>query len=105
MNLSTNNNIDTSIFKKSVTQKNQQLLDTNWNQQWTKISSIEMHDQYGFNIQLDDSEERPFLLSHRGIQVARCHRLMSAKLIACVMMNDILMFKDSENIPPMVAAD
>lgn len=50
-------------------------------------------DQFGFVIQKDSADPKPFALYKGDIFVTRCYRLHTAKLISTIMINDIILYK------------
>lgn len=69
------------------------LLKTSWQQKWKQASTNTVSDQYGFTIIHVAGTDKPFTLQWKGTQVAQVHKLATAKMISCILMNDILINK------------
>lgn len=84
-------------FAPLIRSDKRELLATDWGQTWTTINSKHMQDQYGFEIIMDPADEKPYLLVKGGKKITRTHRLVTAKLLSCILLNDILMFKKTND--------
>lgn len=90
--------VDIAHFATTLAEKYRALLDTDWEQNWTRISPTTINDQFGFVIDMEiiDGNER-FELSWKGNSIIQVNRLTTAKLISCIVMNDIVLFTPLNN--------
>lgn len=93
--------IETSHLAHLVNERFKDILSTNWGQKWTRSSPTRMGDQYGFEIELLPGEKKTFILYRNGHQVCPpVNRLTTAKLISCIILNDIVMFTPLHKVEP-----
>jgi hypothetical protein len=90
--------LDATQFASTLASKYRKLLDTDFDQNWTRISPTCINDQFGFVIDMEiiDGNER-FELSWKGNTICQVNRLTTAKLISCILMNDIVLFTPLNN--------
>lgn len=69
---------------------------TDWTQHWKRMGRNSVCDQYAFQIDHDQAAHKPFTLYFKGAMVCQVYREQTAKLISCILLNDILLFTHKE---------
>jgi hypothetical protein len=84
----------TTELRLQTPKYNWPILATDWQQRWNReLNGRYWHDQYGFRIDEHPDQDKPYTLSHHGVEIAKVYRKITAKVISCILMNDILQHK------------
>src|SRR5881398_235516 len=84
--------LDVTAFVASLPTRYQPLMDTDFDQIWTPVSPSGIGDQFGFLIEETERSTQAFDLSWKGQFICQVNRLTTAKLISCILMNDVILF-------------
>lgn len=89
--------LDVRGYKEKLKSDYRGLLDTNWESKWTRQSPDIIQDQYGFTIEQtkDPQNGKQYNLSWKGNHIIQVNRMVTCKLLACVILNDIVLFNDT----------